>query len=117
MQVRALFSATLPEAVEELARTVLVQPLRVTVGERGAAAASVHQRLMFVGNEAGKLLALRDQLRSGQLPLPALVFVSSKGRAEALLRCQPSLSTRCFRTRVSLIQPPCKRARDADWGR
>lgn len=32
--VRALFSATLPEAVEGLARSVLKDPLRVTVGER-----------------------------------------------------------------------------------
>ena len=31
---RALFSATLPEAVENLARSVLKDPLRVTVGER-----------------------------------------------------------------------------------
>lgn len=85
-QVRALFSATLPEAVEELARSVLVQPLRVTVGERGAASSSVNQRLVFVGNEAGKLLALRDHLKGGQLPLPALVFVSSKSRAEQLLK-------------------------------
>lgn len=32
--VRALFSATLPEAVEGLARSVLQEPLRITVGER-----------------------------------------------------------------------------------
>ncbi len=32
--VRALFSATLPEGVEALARSVLQDPLRVTVGER-----------------------------------------------------------------------------------
>ena len=32
--VRALFSATLPEAVEGLARSVLKDPLRITVGER-----------------------------------------------------------------------------------
>lgn len=32
--VRALFSATLPETVEQLARSVLQDPLRVTVGER-----------------------------------------------------------------------------------
>ena len=85
--MRALFSATLPEAVEERARSVLTQPLRVTVGVRGAAAASVRQRLMFVGNEAGKLMALRDELKGGLLPLPALVFVSSKDRAQQLLRC------------------------------
>lgn len=86
VQVRALFSATLPEAVEELARSVLTQPLRLTVGVRGAAAASVRQRLMFVGNESGKLMALREELKGGLLPLPALVFVSSKDRAQQLLR-------------------------------
>ena len=82
--MRALFSATLPEVVEELARSVLAEPLRLTVGERGAAAAGVRQRLLFAGTEAGKLLALRNELKGGQLPLPALVFVNSKERAQEL---------------------------------
>lgn len=38
--VRALFSATLPEAVENLARSVLKDPLRVTVGERNTGEAA-----------------------------------------------------------------------------
>ena len=39
-------------------------------GERGAAVASVHQRLQFVGSESGKLLALRQVRRSaGLLPV------------------------------------------------
>ena len=50
----ALFSATLPERAEELARSVAQRPVRVTVGERNGAAASVAQRLVFVGGEAGK---------------------------------------------------------------
>lgn len=48
-QVRSLFSASLSEAVEGLARSMMHAPLRVTVGDRGAAAPSVHQSLLFVG--------------------------------------------------------------------
>ncbi len=83
--VRALFSATLPEAVETLARSVMPAPLRVTVGERGAAAASVAQRLLFCGTEPGKLLAMRQLLADGVRP-PVMVFVQSKERARELLR-------------------------------
>ncbi|GLC75527.1 hypothetical protein PLESTF_001653500 [Pleodorina starrii] len=83
---RALFSATLPERVEDLARSVLQQPLRITVGVRNAAVANVRQRLQFVGREAGKLLALRQLLADGGLAPPVLVFVGSKERAKALHR-------------------------------
>ena len=163
--VRALFSATLPEAVEGLARSVLKDPLRITVGERNtgetetetergwvpwhgmawhgmagekggwrraareeagawgwgwrrghllgvtwlcgvnaalasahphmaspslppsaaAAVASVAQRLLFVGREEGKLLALRQLIGEGLRP-PVLVFVATKDRAKELHR-------------------------------
>ena len=56
---------------------MLQQPLRVTVGVRNSAATTVKQRLLFVGREAGKLLALRQLLREGLKP-PVLVFVASK---------------------------------------
>ena len=46
--------------MESLARSVLQDPLRVTVGERNTAASTVKQRLLFVGRESGKLLALRQ---------------------------------------------------------
>lgn len=81
--VRALFSATLPEVVENLAKSVLADPLRITVGERGAAVSTVKQRLVFVGQESGRLLALRQILSGGVRP-PVLVFVSSKQRAQDL---------------------------------
>jgi ATP-dependent RNA helicase DDX52/ROK1 len=83
--VRGLFSATLPETVEGLARSVLRDPLRITVGERGAAAASVDQKLLFVGQENGKLLALRQLISEGLRP-PILVFVNTKERARELHR-------------------------------
>ena len=83
--IRGLFSATLPETVETLARSVLRDPLRITVGERNTAASAVRQRLLFVGRETGKLLAMRQLISEGLNP-PVLVFVNSKDRAKELHR-------------------------------
>ena len=82
---RCLFSATLPEQVEELARNVLRDPLRITVGERSAASDLVQQRLLYVGSEEGKLLGVRQLLSQGVQP-PLLVFVQSQDRAEQLFK-------------------------------
>lgn len=64
-------------------RSVLRQPLRVTVGARNTAVSSVAQRLLFVGRESGKLLALRQLLTEGLKP-PVLVFVATKVRVGLL---------------------------------
>jgi ATP-dependent RNA helicase DDX52/ROK1 len=82
---RALFSATLPETVERLARSVMSAPMRLTVGERNAASETVRQSLVFVGQERGKPLALRQLFSAGVKP-PAIVFVQSKDRAKQLAR-------------------------------
>ena len=60
---RAMFSATLPENVEELARTVLVDPIRIVIGTRNAGASSIDQKLVFVGREQGKLLAIQQIIK------------------------------------------------------
>jgi ATP-dependent RNA helicase DDX52/ROK1 len=83
--VRALFSATLPETVEQLARSVMTQPMRLTVGERNAASGTIAQRLVFCGQERGKLLALRQLINEGVKP-PIIVFVQSKDRAKQLVK-------------------------------
>lgn len=82
--VRCLFSATLPSGVEQLARTVMRSPVRVIVGRKDAAAELVRQRLVFVGDERGKLMTLRQMTNSGGLVPPALVFVQSIDRAKQL---------------------------------
>ena len=79
--VKSLFSATLPETVEHTARSVLRDPLRITVGERNVSATSVDQKLMFVGRENGKILAIRQLISDGLRP-PVLVFVNTKERAK-----------------------------------
>ena len=71
--------------MEELARNVLRDPLRITVGERSAASDLVQQRLLYVGSEEGKLLGLRQLLSQGVQP-PLLVFVQSQDRAEQLFK-------------------------------
>ena len=48
------------------------------------AAATVNQKLLFVGSEEGKLLAIRQLIRGGKMTPPALIFVQSKERAQQL---------------------------------
>jgi len=50
---------------------------------RNAATDTVEQELVFVGQEAGKLLAMRQIILKGFQP-PVLVFVQSKERAKEL---------------------------------
>jgi ATP-dependent RNA helicase DDX52/ROK1 len=80
----ALFSATLSDRVERLARTVMHDPLRVIVNSRAASSKDVEQRLLFVGSELGKIIAMRNMLREGVKP-PVLVFVQSIERTKELL--------------------------------
>jgi len=79
----ALFSATLANNIEEWCRIHIVDVVRITVGARNSAASDVEQQLMFVGQESGKLLAMRQIIQKGFQP-PLLVFVQSKDRAKEL---------------------------------
>lgn len=82
---RAMFSATLPQNVEELAQSVLREPIRLVIGTRNAGASTIDQELLFVGMEQGKLLAIRQLVQKGFKP-PAIIFVQSKDRAQELFR-------------------------------
>eukprot|EP00898_Chlorokybus_atmophyticus_P001705 jgi/Chlat1/2535/Chrsp175S02387 len=103
----ALFTATLPEGLEELARTVTVDPIRVVVGVRNTAANTIEQRLMFVGTEEGKLLAIRQLLCEGMRP-PALIFLQSKERAKELFN-----ELKFDNLRVDVIHSDCTAAKRA----
>eukprot|EP01027_Heterolobosea_sp_BB2_P014828 GEZU01021274.1.p1 GENE.GEZU01021274.1~~GEZU01021274.1.p1 ORF type:complete len:295 (+),score=88.91 GEZU01021274.1:155-1039(+) len=82
---RSLFSATMPEGVEEMARTILRDPIRVTIGARNTPTELVDQKLQFVGTEEGKLIALRQIFQQGIKP-PILIFVQTIERAQQLFR-------------------------------
>ncbi|GKE59675.1 DEAD-box ATP-dependent RNA helicase 57, partial [Tanacetum coccineum] len=81
--IRSLFSATLPDTVEELARTIMHDAVRVIIGRKNSASETVKQRLVYVGSEEGKLMALRQTFEEGWNP-PVLLFVQNKGRAKDL---------------------------------
>ncbi|XP_062117194.1 DEAD-box ATP-dependent RNA helicase 57-like [Humulus lupulus] len=81
--VRSLFSATLPDFVEELARTIMHDAVRVIIGRKNTASENVKQKLVFAGSEEGKLLALRQSFAESLNP-PVLIFVQSKDRAKEL---------------------------------
>jgi ATP-dependent RNA helicase DDX52/ROK1 len=84
---RALFSATVTPTVRSLAESILRNPVDLKIaapGSYGGANTDIEQELMFVGREEGKLLAMRQLKGRGQLKPPAIVFVQSQDRAQAL---------------------------------
>jgi ATP-dependent RNA helicase DDX52/ROK1 len=56
---RALFSATFATEVEDWCKLNLDNVVMISIGARNAATATIDQKLVFVGNETGKLTALR----------------------------------------------------------
>jgi len=85
--VRALFSATVTPTVKSLAENILRNPVDLKIasaGSLGGANTDIEQELMFVGREEGKLLAMRQLKQRAQLKPPAIIFVQSQERANAL---------------------------------
>jgi ATP-dependent RNA helicase DDX52/ROK1 len=88
--VRALFSATVTPTVHALSESILRNPVDVAIatsslgGVGGGANPDIAQELTFVGKEEGKLLAIRQLVQRGQLKPPAIVFLQSQERAQAL---------------------------------
>uniref|UniRef100_A0A4W3IK76 Probable ATP-dependent RNA helicase DDX52 n=1 Tax=Callorhinchus milii TaxID=7868 RepID=A0A4W3IK76_CALMI len=80
---RAMFSATFANDVEQWCKLNLDNVISVTIGTRNSAVDTVEQELLFVGNETGKLLAMRDLVKKGFSP-PVLVFVQTIDRAKEL---------------------------------
>jgi len=80
-----LLSATMLPSIEELANTVLKDPIRIQVGIKNTASKNVSQELIYSGTEEGKLIALKQLINKGIKP-PVLIFVQSKERAQQLFR-------------------------------
>lgn len=80
---RGMFSATHGAHVAKWCKQNLKGLIAVTVGHRNTTTDKVQQELVFVGNEQGKLIAMREMISKGIQP-PVLVFVQSKERAKEL---------------------------------
>ncbi|KIK59798.1 hypothetical protein GYMLUDRAFT_44255 [Collybiopsis luxurians FD-317 M1] len=86
-RVTTLFSATMPPAVERLARKYLKRPAVITIGEAGRAVDTVEQRVEFVhGGEEKKKQKLLEVLNSGQWGSPIIVFVNQKKTADLVAK-------------------------------
>ncbi|KYQ89533.1 putative RNA helicase [Tieghemostelium lacteum] len=81
----ALFSATMNTVVENMAKSIMKNPIKVVIGEENAASHTINQHLIYVGKEDGKIQALRQLIQKGLEP-PILIFVQSKERAHDLFQ-------------------------------
>lgn len=85
---KCLFSATIPSGVEEAARSFMLDPVKVVIGAPNSAATEIQQKLLYVGQEDGKLLAIRQMIQAGGdegLPPPVIIFTETIERAQALM--------------------------------
>ncbi|KAG0149724.1 hypothetical protein CROQUDRAFT_713802 [Cronartium quercuum f. sp. fusiforme G11] len=80
-----MFSATMPPAVERLARKYLRRPAVVTIGVAGQAVDTVDQQVEFLPNEDKKRGRLLEVLNQGHPP-PIIVFVNQKKTADQLAK-------------------------------
>ncbi|KJA27526.1 hypothetical protein HYPSUDRAFT_63203 [Hypholoma sublateritium FD-334 SS-4] len=85
-RVTTLFSATMPAAVERLARKYLKKPAIITIGEAGRAVDTVEQRVEFVSGDEKKKQKLLEILNSGQFASPIIVFVNQKKTADMVAK-------------------------------
>ncbi|XP_031485876.1 DEAD-box ATP-dependent RNA helicase 24 isoform X1 [Nymphaea colorata] len=79
-----LFSATMPRKVERLAREILTDPIRVTVGEVGMANEDITQVVHVMTSDADKMPWLLDKLPELVDEGDVLVFASTKTKVDEI---------------------------------
>ena len=83
---KMMFSATMLPAIEILAYSMLIDPIKIAVGINNSTVPTVTQELKFCTNEQGKILAINHMKNNGEITPPVLVFVQSKERAIQLAK-------------------------------
>ncbi|KAK9086289.1 hypothetical protein Syun_028683 [Stephania yunnanensis] len=79
-----LFSATMPHKVEKLAREILTDPVRVTVGGVGMANEDITQVVQVLPSDAGKMPWLLEKLPGLIDDGDVLIFASKKATVDEL---------------------------------
>jgi ATP-dependent RNA helicase DDX52/ROK1 len=82
---RAMFSATFDSELEKWFQMNLDNVITLVVGGKNRATDLIEQKLVFVGKNEGKLIALRDLITNG-LEAPVLIFVDKIERAKTLFK-------------------------------
>ncbi|ORY84862.1 P-loop containing nucleoside triphosphate hydrolase protein, partial [Protomyces lactucae-debilis] len=73
-----MFSATMPQAVEKLARKYLRRPATVIIGNAGQVVDTVEQRIEMCTGDERRKKRLEQVLASGEFDRPVIVFVNTK---------------------------------------
>jgi len=81
-----MYTATMPSAVERIARKYLRRPAIVTIGNVGEAVETVEQRVEFIQGEDKRKKRLADILYSHEFKPPIIVFVNIKRNCDAIAR-------------------------------
>eukprot|EP00258_Populus_trichocarpa_P033195 XP_024449214.1 DEAD-box ATP-dependent RNA helicase 24 isoform X2 [Populus trichocarpa] len=89
-----LFSATMPRKIEKLAREILTDPVRVTVGEFGRANEDITQVVQVIPSDAEKLPWLIEKLPGMIDEGDVLVFASKKATVDDI---ESQLSQKAFK--------------------
>ncbi|SLM36211.1 pre-mrna-splicing atp-dependent rna helicase prp28 [Lasallia pustulata] len=81
-----MYTATMPSAVERIARKYLRRPAIVTIGNVGEAVETVEQRVEFINGEDKRKKRLLEILSSREFAPPIIVFVNIKRNCDAVAR-------------------------------
>ena len=81
-----MYTATMPPAVERIARKYLRRPAIITIGSAGEAVDTVEQRVEMIPGEDKRKKRLGDILSSGEFHAPIIVFVNIKRNCDAIAR-------------------------------
>ncbi|OLL23772.1 Pre-mRNA-splicing ATP-dependent RNA helicase prp28 [Neolecta irregularis DAH-3] len=88
-----MFSATMPNSLERLARKYLRRPAIVTIGNAGQAVDTVEQRVEFVPEDKKKK-RLEEMLNSNEFAAPIIIFVNIKRNCDGLAKVLSNLGWR-----------------------
>mgnify|MGYP003624106015 CR=1 FL=1 len=81
-----MYTATMPTAVERIARKYLRRPAIVTIGNVGEAVETVEQRVEHIQGEEKRKKRLQEILNSNEFAPPIIVFVNIKRNCDAIAR-------------------------------
>ena len=81
-----MYTATMPVAVERIARNYLRRPAIVTIGNVGEAVDTVEQRVEFISGEDKRKKRIGEILHSREFAPPIIVFVNIKRNCDAVAR-------------------------------
>ncbi|KAF3005983.1 mRNA splicing protein prp28 [Curvularia kusanoi] len=81
-----MYTATMPTAVERIARKYLRRPAIVTIGNAGEAVETVEQRVEYIPGEDKRKKRLQEILHSNAFAPPIIVFVNIKRNCDAIAR-------------------------------